>query len=90
MSPTATLISQPTTTLGRNRLADFGSSGSGSSILTPSFATPNWYQFHHQNTEQYQVKKDCAFLCVKIDENIFSGQFIFTKLESIFKSVIFL
>ncbi|XP_019875497.2 zinc finger CCHC domain-containing protein 24 isoform X2 [Aethina tumida] len=60
MSPTATLISQPTSLSAlhgsRNRQQqDYNSSSSGSSLLTSFFPpTTNWYQY--EGSDQYQHK----------------------------------
>ncbi|VEN45553.1 unnamed protein product [Callosobruchus maculatus] len=58
MSPTATLISQPTNlsnslTTFRNRQQEYGNSNSVNSLFT-SYPTPttNWYQYH--SSDQYQ------------------------------------
>lgn len=62
MSPTATILSQPTNTLNlsRNR-QDFNSinSSGSSSIFTPTYPTPNWYHHHqqYQNNDQYHQAK---------------------------------
>nr|CAI5828119.1 unnamed protein product [Callosobruchus analis] len=59
MSPTATLISQPTdmsnplTTL-RKRQQEFANSSSVNSLFA-SYPTTNWYQF--LTSDQYQVRR---------------------------------
>ncbi|XP_060521830.1 zinc finger CCHC domain-containing protein 24-like isoform X2 [Cylas formicarius] len=58
MSPSATIFSQPSltksTSHGRYRGHDFGSSGSSGSLFTPPYPSPNYMQYHH-SPEQYQI-----------------------------------
>ncbi|KAJ8972424.1 hypothetical protein NQ317_012442 [Molorchus minor] len=59
MSPTATVITQPSNlssplSLNPNRQQDYSGTGSTSSLFTTSFPTTNWYQY--QGADQYQPK----------------------------------